>query len=351
MPSALTAAPFIASVLVLATLPHHWRVKNIATLSIIAWLSVYDLTYGVNAVIWEGNTEIRAEAWCDIATKLKIGADAGLPGCSLCLARQLNRIASGDEMSPRGWRHRGSDIFLCWGLPVTIMVLHIIVQGHRFDIIQDIGCQPAIYVSWPSIFILDLSSFIPAVLALLYCALALHKLFRRRIAFRLMLEKQERSLSLSRYIRLMIMVFFLGSWNTVLISVSTSDEYTDGLQPWTSWSFVHADFGNISQYTLDQLSPESLRCTYVLWWAVPLSSLSFFVFFGIGEEAMKDYRATTDWAARVLLRRIPEPTFIDALAAEAPPEIPPKRVYPLPTQRLYRIPTIRALEPLVLPTA
>ncbi|KAJ7087022.1 GPCR fungal pheromone mating factor, partial [Mycena epipterygia] len=66
---------------------------NIATLSIIAWLSLYDLTYGINAVIWEGNVDIIAPVWCDIVTKLKIGADVGLPGCCLCMAKQLNRIA------------------------------------------------------------------------------------------------------------------------------------------------------------------------------------------------------------------------------------------------------------------
>jgi hypothetical protein len=66
MPGALQAAPFIALGLLLVTLPHHWRVRNIAILSIIAWLSAYNLMYGVGAVIWDGNDEIRATVWCDI---------------------------------------------------------------------------------------------------------------------------------------------------------------------------------------------------------------------------------------------------------------------------------------------
>jgi len=312
MPSALTAGPFIALGLVLITLPHHWRVRNLATLSIIAWLSAYNLTYGINALIWDDNVNISGASsiWCDIATKLKIGADAGLPGCSLCMAKRLNRIAYGLEMSPRGWRHRGVDILLCWGFPLIVMGLHVIVQGHRFDIIEDLGCIPAVYVSWPSILILDLSAFIPAALALVYCSLALIRLYRRRVAFRLRLDSDS-TLSFPRYVRLMIMTFFLGSWNTVLISISTANEYmggTGGLQAWTSWSAVHAGFSFIGQYTYDDFSSQTILCIYLLWWAVPLSGLAFFAFFGVGDEAMKDYRANAAWVKRVIFRRAPPPT-------------------------------------------
>jgi len=339
MPGALKAAPFIALGLVLVTLPHHWRVRNIATLSIIAWLSAYNVMYGVNALIWDGNIEIQASVWCDIVTKIKIGADVGLPGCCLCMAKRLNRIAYGVEMSPRGWRHRTLDILLCWGFPAIIMALHYIVQGHRFDIVEDIGCIPAIYISWPSILILDVSAFILAILALIFCALALLKLYRRRVAVRVMLNIPDLSLSPSRYIRLMIMTFFLGTWNVVLISVSASNEYTSGLQPWIDWAFVHEDFSFIGQYRNSVFAAPALRCLYMLWWAVPLSSLSFFAFFGIGEEAMKDYRASASWVGSVIFRRQPTPAPVgldseDSYHAFAP------------TTKQYIHPHIRPLPPL-----
>ncbi|KAJ7264534.1 GPCR fungal pheromone mating factor [Mycena haematopus] len=262
MPGALQAAPFIALGLVLVTLPHHWRVKNIATLSIIAWLSAYNVMFGVNAIIWNGNDDIRVPVWCDIATKIKIGL----------------------EMSPSGWRHRTVDILLCWGFPAIVMALHYIVQGHRFDIIEDIGCIPAIYISWPSILIIDVSAFIPAILALIYCGLAIWKLHRRRVAVHIVLKKPDSSLSPSRYIRLMIMTFFLGTWSVLLISVSTSNEYTQGLQPWTDWASVHEDFSYIGQYLSADFPSSALRCSYILWWAVPLSSLSFFAFLALGQR-------------------------------------------------------------------
>ncbi|KAJ7150757.1 pheromone A receptor-domain-containing protein [Mycena filopes] len=312
MPGALQAAPFVSAALVLATLPHHWRVKNLATISIIVWLSAYNITYGVNAIIWAGNADVRIPVWCDIVTKLKIGADVGLPGSCLCMAKRLNRITYGLEMSPRGWRHRTLDVLLCWGLPVLIMVLHTIVQGHRFDIIEDIGCIPAVYVSWPAIFILDISAFVPAILALVYCAQALFRLYRRQMVLRTMLKRAEPSLSPSRYVRLMIMAFVLGAWNTVLLSISTSGEYSDGLLPWTTWADVHFQFSFIGQFDDSDFTAESLLRIYILWWAVPISGLSFFLFFGIGADAMKDYRAMGQWFGRVVFRRSPSPARVGA---------------------------------------
>jgi pheromone a factor receptor len=40
-----------------------------------------------------------------------------------------------------------------------------------------------------------------------------------------------------------------------------------------------------------------------LWWAMPASSIIFFVFFGFGEEARKEYRKLWTWFKRTILRR------------------------------------------------
>ncbi|CAK5275043.1 unnamed protein product [Mycena citricolor] len=302
MPSALVAAPVAAGVLVLATLPHHWRVGNIATRSIIAWLLAYNLIYAVNSTVWAGNVEIVVPVWCDISTKVKIGADMGLPGCVLCLARRLNRIARGLPSAGTDWPHRLLDFMLCMGFPVVIMALHVIVQGHRFDIVENIGCLPAIYISLPSVIILDVSAFIPASLALVYCSSASVRLWRRRLAFRKVVEICDDGLADSmtapRYIRLMVMTFCLGTWNAVLVSISAANEYSGGLQPWVSWAFVHDDFGNIGLFPAAKFSPGAKHYLYILWWAVPMSSLCFFVFFGLGADAMQDYRGVVAWLLR-----------------------------------------------------
>ncbi|KAJ7616405.1 fungal pheromone STE3G-protein-coupled receptor [Roridomyces roridus] len=288
--SALVAVPFVASFLILVTVPHHWRVRNCATLSLIAWLLAFDLVHGVDAAIWSGNVDIVAPVWCDIATKIILGAKTSVTGCSLCLAMQLHRIAN-CAVRPRGWRDRVAELGLCWGFAFVIMGLHYIVQGHRFDIIQDLGCWPAIYVSWPSILILTAPQLGAAVLALVYSTLAFVEIYRRRRTFRTVMEKcgtgAGRAITPAQYFRLLLTVVFVGSY-VVFNSVSASTAFADGLQPWTNWTDVHSRFSFIGQYTPEDPDP-NLGDIYAFWLALPLTGLLFFVIFGIGAEANREY--------------------------------------------------------------
>ena len=67
MAATLSAGALIAAVLVLIPLPSHCRARNVAILSLIAWLFVVDLIYGVNTIVWAGNVEVRIVVWCDIS--------------------------------------------------------------------------------------------------------------------------------------------------------------------------------------------------------------------------------------------------------------------------------------------
>ncbi|KAJ6498430.1 Rcb2.42 [Mycena vitilis] len=300
--SALAISAFIASALVLVPLPWHLRARNIATLSIILWLFILNLTYGANAVIWAGNADIAAPVWCDIVTKIKIGATFALPSSCLCLALQLYAIASSLRTTTRGRRGAILDFTLCFGLPIIIMVLHYIVQGHRFDIFEDFGCRPAIYISLASLFLVDLPPIVAALLALVYCAMALFHFFRRRIAFTRTMEASDSGLTTSRYIRLMSMTMVLGTWNAIIISISTWATYGEGLRPWTSWSDVHFNFSRIQPYTIASIPQSILRLTSLLWAAVPISSLFFFFFFAFGNDAMKEYRHLFRWINKSVRR-------------------------------------------------
>ncbi|KAJ7604449.1 fungal pheromone STE3G-protein-coupled receptor [Roridomyces roridus] len=327
--SGLVAAPFVASFLILVTIPHHWRVRNCATLSIIAWLLAFNLVYGVDAAIWSGNVDIVAPVWCDIATKIILGAKTSITGCSLCLAMQLHRIAN-CAVRPRGYRDRVAELALCWGFAFMIMGLHYIVQGHRFDIIQDLGCWPTIYVSWPSVLILTVPQLSAAILALVYSTLAFVEIYRRRRTFRTVLAKCDtgagRALTLAQYFRLLLTVFFLGSYNVVLISVSASDDYAHGLEPWTNWTDIHSGFSIIGQWTPKDLGPVDWRYIYAFWLAVPLTGLLFFVIFGIGAEANREYGAI--WKAVTCLFSRRTGRCGGAEVEDSPYELPPLEQLP-----------------------
>lgn len=59
---------FLTAFLVLIPLPWHLRARNVATIGIMLWLSVVDIIYGVNALIWAGNVRNPVPIWCDIST-------------------------------------------------------------------------------------------------------------------------------------------------------------------------------------------------------------------------------------------------------------------------------------------
>ncbi len=61
---------FIGAVLVLIPLPSHWRARNYATISLVGWLFLIDLIYGINSAIWNDNVRIRLLVWCDVSESL-----------------------------------------------------------------------------------------------------------------------------------------------------------------------------------------------------------------------------------------------------------------------------------------
>ncbi|KAJ7455445.1 GPCR fungal pheromone mating factor [Mycena latifolia] len=299
MPGALPAIAFIALVLVLIPLALHCRSRNIPLLSIIAWLAISDLIYGINTAIWDGNVDLVAPVWCDITTKLRIGSEIALPVCALALALQVYRITL--QKSRLGL---GAELAMCLGFPIIIMALHTIVQGHRFDVYENFGCSPAIYLSVPSIIILDIPPLIASALALMYCILALVNFARQRQAFlRMVQDSNNPGLSKSRYFRLMSLTFFLGIWNALVISLTRANAYRNGLLPWTTWDDVHSYFLIVSQYPTAVIPRDVLGWLYFDWMLVPISSFFTFAFFAFGTEATSDYRACGRWVDTTILRR------------------------------------------------
>lgn len=94
-----------------------------------------------------------------ITTKLRVGAEVGVAASLLCLMRQLESIAAARQIhfTTRDRRlQRTVDLVIGIGGPVLVMILHVVVQGHRYDIIQRVGCIPAIYFSLPAIFLMSI---------------------------------------------------------------------------------------------------------------------------------------------------------------------------------------------------
>lgn len=302
----LPLASFLAAVLVLPPLPWHWRARNVPTLSIIVWLFIVNLTHGVNAIVWYHNVEAQLVVWCDITTKLDIGANIALPAACFCLCMHLERIASERQAKTTFTDRRRRmwiDLSICVCIPIIYMAMHYIVQGHLFDIVEDFGCRAEDYVSIPEFFIMWLLPILFCLGTFVLSGLAFVHFLRRRAIFARHLANSTSGLTPTRYFRLMAMSLVEMFWAVVVIAITLYFNYRDGLRPWISWANVHSDFSRIGQFPTVLIPTTELRWTYFLWWTTPVSACLFFVFFAFGADAVKEYGAIIDWIRTRLSRR------------------------------------------------
>ncbi|EED83637.1 hypothetical STE3-type G-protein coupled receptor [Postia placenta Mad-698-R] len=302
----LPLASFLAAVLVLLPLQWHWRARNIPTLSIIVWLFIVNLTHGVNAIVWYHNVEAQLVVWCDITTKLDIGANIALPAACFCLCMHLERIASERQAKTTFTdkrRRMWTDLAICVCIPIIYMAMHYIVQGHLFDIVEDFGCRAEDYVSIPEFFIMWLLPILFCLGTFVLSGLAFVHFLRRRAIFARHLANSTSGLTPTRYFRLMAMSLVEMFWAVIVIAITLYFNYRDGLRPWISWANVHSDFSRIGQFPTVLIPTTELRWTYFLWWTTPVSAGLFFIFFAFGADAVKEYGSCIEWLRRVAIHR------------------------------------------------
>ncbi|KAJ2936220.1 hypothetical protein H1R20_g874, partial [Candolleomyces eurysporus] len=302
---------FIAAFSLLLPLPWHWRARNVATLSIIAWLFASNMIFAIDAVIWADNVRVVAEVWCDVSTKLIIGANFALPAACLCLCMHLEYVSSSRMANTTLRDKKRRQIFeacVCVGLPILFMGLHVIVQGHRFDIIEGYGCRPTTYFSIPAIFIVWLPPIVMAAACLVLSVLALRNFVLRRLTFAADLKSRNTGLTTSRYLRLISMAIVQMVWSLAVTSY-TLYVTTVGipLRPWTNWDDVHSDFWRADLFPAI-LAPKKLRdVSYALWWMVPATTFIFVAFFSFGQDALEEYKKCFVWI-KTRIFRIPPPS-------------------------------------------
>lgn len=228
---------------------------------------------------------------------------------------------------------------MCFGIPVIFMTLRMsnllfehhmfifcsdyIVQGHRFDLFEDIGCTPATYISAPALclvlippIMISLASFFYAgqhhylqsnspfslVLTLFFVAKSLRHILRHRSEFARHLNSHT-AISSGRYFRLMALAVTVTVWDTGINAYIIYYDISLGLLPYVNWEFVHFNFSRIQQLPLFILPQYVKDQLHFQWWIPPATSLTFFIFFGFGTEAMSNYRTAFRWFRRTVLRQ------------------------------------------------
>ncbi|KAJ7323222.1 GPCR fungal pheromone mating factor [Mycena albidolilacea] len=300
---------FLAAFSLLLALPWHWRAGNVATLSIIAWLFVTNIIFAVDALIWADSVAIVALTWCDITVKLIVGSNFALPAACLCICIHLEQVSSVRTVRVTPTDKKRRQIFeacMCLGLPVVFMALDYVVQGHRFDIVEDYGCRPATYFSIASIFIIWVPPLVMATASLIFAGLALRHFIQRRITFAAHLDSNHSALTTSRYLRLMLMSILQMIWSLGLtIFTLWFTTVSIPIRPWTTWADVHSNFSRVDQFPTLFTPQIIITSRIALWWTVPASTFLFVAFFAFGNEAIVEYKKALLWIRCTVFRLPP----------------------------------------------
>jgi len=156
----------IGVVLALLPLISQIRKFSLAVWSYAIWIAIVNLRQFVNTIIWHNNVNIVAPVWCDIGTKLQIGADIGTSACALVICMHLYKIthirASVDTSKYQRRKAMSFELLLIIGLPFLVMALSIVVQPTRFDIVEELGCASTGY-SYVGYIIFYVPTFIPSL--------------------------------------------------------------------------------------------------------------------------------------------------------------------------------------------
>ncbi|KII83820.1 hypothetical protein PLICRDRAFT_168730 [Plicaturopsis crispa FD-325 SS-3] len=291
---------FLGFVLVLIPLPWHLQAWNAGTCLYMIWTAVGCLNLFINSIVWSNDAINRAPVWCDISTRIIVGIAVAIPAASLCINRRLYKIATVQSVSvSRGHKRRAVmvDLAIGLGIPIAQMVLQYVVEGHRFNLWEQVGCYPATYntpLAYP------LSIVWPCVIGLIsavYCVLTLRAFMKRRAQFSDFVNKNS-SLTVNRYFRLMALattdlLFTVPlSAYSIYLNVAKSPIY-----PWISFADTHGNYSHVDQFpaVLWRSSHETVVSLELSRWLMVVCAFVFFFFFGFADEARRNYKAAY-WA-------------------------------------------------------
>nr|Q05659.4 RecName: Full=Pheromone B alpha 2 receptor [Schizophyllum commune]CAA62595.4 B alpha pheromone receptor [Schizophyllum commune] len=293
---------FLGIVCCLVPLPWHLQSWNSGTCFLMIWTAVACLNMFVNSIIWKDHAQNVAPVWCEISIRITLGASVGIPASSLCIVRRLYSIA-------KKFRAVMVDALICVLFPILYIILQIVVQGHRFNILENIGCFPAIIntpLTYPLTFMWPV---LIGVISFIYSTLALIQFNRHRLQFTQFLHSNS-TLSVSRYLRLMALAMTEMMCTTPMgVFVIILNAKATPVSPYVSWAVTHYGYGRIDQVpAIIWRSNRLLVASYELTrWSSPAIALIFFFYFGFAQEARRNYAAAWGWVRRAvgLPERVP----------------------------------------------
>ncbi|KIY64604.1 STE3-domain-containing protein [Cylindrobasidium torrendii FP15055 ss-10] len=286
----------LAIVCILVPLPWHLQAWNTGTCMFMIWVALAILNFLVNTLVWKNNVADMAPIWCDISTRITLASSVGISAASLCINRRLYKIAAIQSVSSsREDRRRDIivDLVIGVGIPLLQLPAHFVVNGHRYDIVEDVGCMVATFNTPPAYPLTFLWPNVLCLVSVMYSILTIRAFLQRRAQFNQFLSSTS-GINRNRYFRLLALASVELLVNIPVSSFGLYLNTTRGsIHPWVSWEDTHYDWFAVRQVPSFVWRADSSMVTVVELqrWAPVFISFVFFGFFGFADEARKSYKA------------------------------------------------------------
>ncbi|KAF9647218.1 fungal pheromone STE3G-protein-coupled receptor [Thelephora ganbajun] len=294
------------------SVPFTWHLTeasswNAGTCLFIFWTGLSSLVWFINSIVWDGNIVNWTPVWCDISTRIAIATTIGIPASMLVIQRRtyfMVRQSATNEKTAQKRRALAIDLLIGLGLPILNMILSIIVQGHRFDILEDVGCYPAIVNTSLTYILITLWPVFIGIASFVFTVMNLSYIQRHRHSLDSWMECTPSSLlTSSLYIRLVVLGFIAFGLSSMLSVRDLVSQITSGSVVWPGWNVVHADFGRVDQIPRGIWAGRGAHSGFGVelkrWVSVGCALAAFFVL-GTTREAGERYRAFGRMILKVL---------------------------------------------------
>ncbi|KLO06018.1 STE3-domain-containing protein [Schizopora paradoxa] len=284
------------------------RKVNLGIWGYAGWIAVTNFQTFVNTIIWHSSVDIVAPVWCDIVTKLQVGASVGTRTCALAICIHLYKITRLQPLSAETTRRKKRigliiELTLIIGIPVLVMALFIIVQPFRFNIVEEEGCV-FVEFTYVTYIIYYGPSLVASLGSALLAPLTVRTFFRQRKAMNEFFSTNE-EVSSNKYKRLMVIACLDILINLPLFTIILVTDILQGKQnamnyPYISWKNVHDGAGGLApglslssilQTPASAWDDSSWDVFETKWneWVFVLHALVFFAVFGTTPEMRQRY--------------------------------------------------------------
>ncbi|WWD15621.1 hypothetical protein CI109_100043 [Kwoniella shandongensis] len=282
----------VALVLALYPLPWHLRTGNIATLSMIFWMTALNIVHTVNCVVWAEDSELRANVWGDISTTVIVAYNFALPTAHLLLAKQLESYTSLRTHSPlydpdSRRRHRLFDLSMSIAAPVVGTLVHLSNMDRRFYVVEAFGPMPSTYWDTWGVIWMAIVPIVIAIGCLIYTIMALVNIYLRRQRM-LSLIASDASVNRDQFYRLMFLTLAeLGTCG--LRAIFNLLSFQHGPQPLGHFGAPFHNLSRIESVPATLIAKTGRLSLNLSFFTVVACSIVFFLCFATSIETKRFY--------------------------------------------------------------